>query len=611
MSNRRRLDGINVRIRVYSVLRIGLALWGIPGWLNATETASSQERHSLEFANNEARGYLKRLGFASTIVTTCSISSKLKPEELEVVVAGSQVSFNGGSRYAVLQSVYRSMHNAGCRFLSPAFGYYEDEHEIVRQKARSNLALLTLKRMRPAFKYRKLYVEEGLSHTTDSLRAVIDWMPKAGFNVLAVPLNYNGRRKVMWDKWRDALAEELDKRGILLEVGGHGFQNFLNANMGNGSLFVDHPDWFGMDDKQRRRKGAEWVFCTSNAEACVFLCDNIITYLRERPEIAIFDFWPPDGAKWCACSECTKLGKPADRQVLLLERLRTTVDKVKLPVQLEIIAYSDTLHPPTRKVPPQTMVDFCPIAQSFEGPLFEKSNRINAKYASALRDWRSAFQGDLCLYGYYRRYAWKSLPVLLPRLMGKEVQWYAHTLKLQGISTYAEPGDWASYELNHYVLGQLAVQPTRSVDNITAEFCNARYGNDGRLASQCLTELETISRTYSSIPGVRLKSAKKIITAREKLLTYKQSVEQALALAQGTPTAAALMRLRMMLDYALKDLSIQEGRTLAQNTEELRGQVRELMDFIAQNADSGTFIVNPNRNAKSFYKHYGLDADKE
>jgi len=35
--------------------------------------------------------------------------------------------------------------------------------------------------------------------------------------------------------------------------------------------------------------------------------------------------------------------------------------------------------------------------------------------------------------------------------MQKDLQWYAK-LPVQGVSTYAEPGDWFTYELNHYVL---------------------------------------------------------------------------------------------------------------------------------------------------------------
>ena len=45
------------------------------------------------------------------------------------------------------------------------------------------LQLGTLSRT-PKLKFRKLYVEEGLSHDAESLKRIIEWMPKVGYNVL-------------------------------------------------------------------------------------------------------------------------------------------------------------------------------------------------------------------------------------------------------------------------------------------------------------------------------------------------------------------------------------------------------------------------------------------
>ena len=46
---------------------------------------------------------------------------------------------------------------------------------------------------------------------------------------LVIPTDYQGHGRVKWDNWRDALTPELQKRGILIEVGGHGYQNFLKG----------------------------------------------------------------------------------------------------------------------------------------------------------------------------------------------------------------------------------------------------------------------------------------------------------------------------------------------------------------------------------------------
>jgi hypothetical protein len=120
--------------------------------------------------------------------------------------------------------------------------------------------------------------------------------------------------------FREKVAPECQKRGILIEVGGHGYQNFLNAEMEDGKLFTQHPDWFGKNAQGQPQKAKGWVFCTSNLDATQYLIKNFLAYIKERPEIQIYDFWPPDGAKWCECDKCKELGTPSDRQAILVRK---------------------------------------------------------------------------------------------------------------------------------------------------------------------------------------------------------------------------------------------------------------------------------------------------
>src|SRR4029079_19314952 len=120
--------------------------------------------------------------------------------------------------------------------------------------------------------------------------------------------------------------------------------------------------------------------------------------------------------------------------------------------------------------PPETvtfdrsvLVDFGPIAQCFEYQIDDPASNVNAKYAHALKGWRTQFNGDISIYSYYRKYAWNSLPIITPHYMQKDLQFY-HSLGVHGVSSYSEPGDWFTYELNHYVLGHLAWNPDVDVD---------------------------------------------------------------------------------------------------------------------------------------------------
>ena len=75
------------------------------------------------------------------------------------------------------------------------------------------------------------------------------------------------------------LTPELQKRGITIEVGGHGYENFINAEMQDGKLFAEHHDWFGQDENGQRVKAKNRVFCTSNPQAVDFVVANVVAYL--------------------------------------------------------------------------------------------------------------------------------------------------------------------------------------------------------------------------------------------------------------------------------------------------------------------------------------------
>src|SRR5690606_9966199 len=178
------------------------------------------------------------------------------------------------------------------------------------------------------------------------------------------------------------------------------------------------PEWFGRDEQCRPSRARRHVFNTENDEAVEYLVGNVIRYLRERPEIDIFDFWPPDGARWAECPEWADLGTPEDRQARLVNRLHARLAEVRPDVRLEIIAYAHAKHPPaTVKLHPDVLVDFCPIGQEFDVGIYDPRGGNNSIYVDAIHAWRDTFAGDVGLYSYYRKYAWRSLPVVIPFYM--------------------------------------------------------------------------------------------------------------------------------------------------------------------------------------------------
>jgi hypothetical protein len=577
--------------------------------INLPADASEARR----YAASELAKYLERLSGAKFDVQASPAAPKqfvfepgaklgieLGGDVYAVALRGDRLVLAGDTDRAILFAVYDVLERLGCRWLAPQFDFYRGEAEVVPSVPELVLQLeKPVVIERPDFPIRKLDVEEGRSHTTENLKQLVEWAPKLRYNTLMVPRDYGGRGRVTWDQWRDAIAPEAKKRGLIIEVGGHGYENFINAKMHDGKLFDEHPEWFGKDDTGKRSKAQKRVFCTSNPHAVDFVTRGVLDYLNSHPEIDVFQLWPPDGADWCTCDACKALGEAQDRQALLVNHIQAAVEKAKPGVRLEIIAYSKALQPPTRvKLDPRILVDYCPINQSFEVPINDPSSTRNADYVRALTAWRERFPGDIGLYSYYRKYAWKSLPAFIPHYMQADLQFY-HSLKppLAAVMIYGEPGDWGTYELNHIALGRLGWDTDVNMDVIVKAYCAARYGADhaDEIVSALVTLGDTV-RTYGSLPFTSLKSAEQIATAKRKLEEIAAKLPK---------SGAAFQRLGLMFRYAIDDLDLQHDRGSKAPEAQVRKKVDALFEFLVQHKADGVFIVS-DADRSRMLKRYGI-----
>ena len=502
-------------------------------------------------------------------------SQQFAADELRKYAPDSQQSI----RVTTLADAYQMLENAGVRFLAPQFDFYHGSAEYLPK----HLILQPAHRPEPILKFRKLYVEEGHSQTAENLKQLIDWMPKAGYNTLVIPMDYQGRGRVKWDNWREVLTPELQKREITIEVGGHGYQNFLNATMEDGKLFDQHPEWFGQDRSGKRRREKNFIFCTSNHEAVQYLIDNLVTYVNERREIQIFDIWPPDAGMWCDCDACTKLGSPSQRQAILVNQVRQRLREARPDLQLEVLAYLTSIAPPEQtRLDKDVLLDFCPISQQFDFQIDDPDAPKNAQYVAGLKAWRQNFDGEISIYSYYRKYAWDSLPVIIPHYMQKDLQFYAR-LPVQGVSEYSEPGDWTTYEINHYILARLACDPESDVDALMRQFCDARYGAATDKALAAIKTLETTMRVAGGLPNVALKSGDEISHASHEIELARASLEGI--------SDDAIARLKLMLDYARRDLEIQKMRADRADAADIREKIDAMYDFLKLHENEGVFLV--------------------
>lgn len=518
-----------------------------------------------------------------------------RDDSYRILVRLDTLVLAGGSSRGVLFAVYDLLARLGCEWLAPELPMYGGHAEVVPRKERLIYRYAGDVRERPAFAIRKLDVAQGATHDEESLKRVVAWMPKARYNTLHVPLRFGGSGRVTWDRWRAALTPELEQRGLILEVGSHGIQNFLAADMEDGALFARHPEWFGRDSSCAPSRARRHMFDTENAGAVAFLTDSIVRYARGHPEVDMLDVWPPDLARWADCPEDRALGTPPDRQARLVNHVAAALRAVRPDLRLETIAYDSTMPPPRVPLDSAVFLDFCPINQSFDAAIDDPTAPNNAMYARAIRDWRRTFRGDIGLYSYYRKYAWRSLPIVIPRYMQRDLRWYA-SVPLQGISTYAEPGDWGTYELNHYTLGTLAWNPATNVRALVQRYARARYGSASRAATRALEVLEDDYRPHASIPFSRPKSHALTAAAATRLERVATSLA---ALRIGDPaTAAAVRRLSLMLELARRDLAIASAKAKGAPPDTIPPMVEEVLAFLAANREQGVFMVRDGDRAR-------------
>ena len=420
----------------------------------------------------------------------------------------------------------------------------------------------------------------------------------------------------MWDNWRKELTPDLRRRGIWIEVGGHGYENYLNAEMEGGQLFARHPEWFHMDGSGKRIRNTHAVFCTSSREAKQYFIANVSRYLEARPEIEVFDFWPPDGAKWCQCPKCKALGTPSDRQALLLAEVSATAHRTRPGLRFETIAYAACVAPPLQAaMDSSVLVDFCPIAQCFEYQIGDPKSDRNADYVGQLKAWLKSFQGDISIYSYYRKYAWRSLPNIMPHYIQNDLRFY-RDLGARGISSYAEPGDWGTYELNHYVLGGLAWNPDANVDKMIGDFARARFGSRADLAKEAYKLLEDNVRRVCSLPGTTLKTSTEYQRAADAFRALARRIESQMGMRSGpdgTPLSGlegrlALKRLSLAFDYGIRDLLLQKARVEKLESAKRSTQLADLDRFLGQHAQEGVFVVQRIPLAKQAAR-YGVGQD--
>ncbi len=402
-----------------------------------------------------------------------AVADGLKPDGYVIRSTGDTLFVTGRDARGTLYGVYRLLEELGCRFLAPNFDLYPGGcGEIVPRRERLDLGVLDIVE-EPGFAVRRKSIEEGRTHTDERCVALIDWMAKNRMNAFAFPLDQFGQGETRWIEHREALIPELARRGIELEVGGHGYESHLPAP----KLAGEHPEWFALK-RGARRSDAHASLCDSEPAAVAALIDRVLDFLSACPEVDVFDLWPPDESDcWCECPACRRLGSVPERHMRVVRQVAEAVGAHFPDKTVEFLAYDLYTQPPDTPPPANARMDFCSIRRSFGAQILNEACEVNREYRDALLAWRERCPDlPLLVYSYYRKYSWKSLPVLLPELIAAELAGY-YQAGVVGLGSYSEPGDWQTYELQHWLVARLSWDPGEDLEAALSGYLGARYGD--------------------------------------------------------------------------------------------------------------------------------------
>lgn len=466
---------------------------------------------------------------------------------------GNRIIIAGIRPRGTLYGVYAFLEKLGCRWFAPNFEFYSPASgERVPRLSSPTIDQLD-QISKPSFQYRPLNVEEGQSHTPENVAQMVDWMAKVHLNLLNVPVDYEHLGRTKWDNYRAALLPELQERDMLLEVGGHGYQNFLPQER----YFVQHPDWFGMIDG-KRTADPNVVFSTANPQAMATFIENVRKYLRGHPEIDIFNCLPPDMTHWSQAPEDVALGSPSDRQMLVVNQLADALRGEFPKLLIQFNAYSNFLTPPEHARPaPSLMMSFDPYLRNFETSLFDPSQPENAFYVAALEKWTAGLipPGNVIIYSYITKYQWQSFPILIPHLIDEEIKRF-YAMGLGGLTTYSEPACWATFEVDHYITSRLLWSASLNVDAELADYTHMRYGAAAEQVGQYLALVEKMAPHALPILGTSLNADSEKSYIR-KFGAAEDILAEAKQLAAGDATAQILIdKLERGRSYAMNGMQL-------------------------------------------------------
>ena len=119
--------------------------------------------------------------------------------------------------------------------------------------------------------------------------------------------------------------------------GGHAWGGVINANK---ALFTAHPEYLAEIDGKRPGIGKAGKFCVTNKDVHQLYADYIMNLFKKDPSRKFASIEPSDGAGFCTCTSCKKIGAPENQVFFFANQVAEKVSQLYPDKYLNLYAYN-------------------------------------------------------------------------------------------------------------------------------------------------------------------------------------------------------------------------------------------------------------------------------
>ena len=289
------------------------------------------------FAGEELARYLERIGSGSAVVSNRTaydpdtggiwlgvwdafgtvFPAPQSDHELDDAiflrsVGTDQLLLSGANPRSVLFAVYTYLESLGCRWVRMG-----EDGEILPEGVTAKLDGYDVTEY-ASYRYRGVCIEGGVS--IEHAKAMVNYMTKKRLNTYFIQFQ---NAYIFWSRWYDRksgkpqlpvdqaeaytqqLIEEIKKRGLALQMVGHGWTCECLGVPGLGWIRAEQElppekrELLALVNGKREWWGGIPInteLCMSNPRAFKLLVDYIVKYAKEHPEVDILHIWMSDGS---------------------------------------------------------------------------------------------------------------------------------------------------------------------------------------------------------------------------------------------------------------------------------------------------------------------------